>query len=92
MQPGFWLFPKGWVSDQIRVTYMHTLFAWVVGGAQIGAVFGRCSRYNLYSISSTVVQRMHYDWQVVGGLNSLNLNISNFETHPLGNSQNPATQ
>ena len=32
---------------------------------------------------------MHYDWQVVGGLNSLNLNISNFETHPLGKSQNP---
>ena len=32
---------------------------------------------------------MHYDWQVVGGLNSLNLSISNSETHPLGKSQNP---
>ena len=63
----------------------------MVGGGQIGAEFGRCSGYNLYSISSTVVQRMHYDWQVVGGLNSLNLNISNFETHPLGKSQNPAS-
>ena len=28
---------------------------------------------------------------MVGGLNSLNLNISNSETHPLGKSQNPGT-
>ena len=57
--------PPGWIlalsqGVEFRVTYMHTLFAWVVGGGQIGAEFGRCSRYNLYSISSTVVQRMHY--------------------------------
>ena len=38
---GFYLFPKGWVSEVLICMYY---FAWVVGGGQIGAESGRSSR------------------------------------------------
>jgi hypothetical protein len=39
--PGFWLFPKGWVS---KVLICRFAYAGVVGGSQIGTESGRASR------------------------------------------------
>ena len=98
---GFWLFPKGWVSELLICRFAN---AGVVGGRLwltgfplcFGEKYGKLARTDLkngrISLSGGFQACYEIIRGVVGGLSSaLNFSISNSETHPLGKSQNPAS-